>query len=316
MVKRGIGVFVLAIIAALLLSTLLKDKSSQRQDVVDMELPGAPDINIPSLTDSTEPQAQEVGSTAILVNEAGSHMTNNAADAGNAVVASAAGIITSAKDTAAENLNAATDSVANSTSDAVSNAARGFSFRPAMKNEEKQSINTASAENLPQGISAAKEITPPKVVASTQEAPKKFKPRLEEEKKEAKKTAKKAKELAKKEAKQAKKKAETVAKNTNTPAKASPKKQVAKPAAVAVAGKYSIQLLATSSQSRANKLLKTMQGEGYQSFITRTERDNKVLFRVRVGGHNNRNLAIKAQEGMKRRYQKNFFVQNSLVVSN
>ena len=53
MVKRGIGAIVLAIIAALLLGYLLKDKSRERQDVVDMKLPGAPEINIPSLSEAT-----------------------------------------------------------------------------------------------------------------------------------------------------------------------------------------------------------------------------------------------------------------------
>jgi len=46
MVKRGIGAVILAIIAALLLGYLLKDKSDQRQDIVDMTLPGAPKISI------------------------------------------------------------------------------------------------------------------------------------------------------------------------------------------------------------------------------------------------------------------------------
>jgi len=41
MVKRGIGAVVLAIIAALLLGYLLKDKGHQRQKVLEMSLPNS-----------------------------------------------------------------------------------------------------------------------------------------------------------------------------------------------------------------------------------------------------------------------------------
>ena len=84
MVKRGIGAIVLAIIAALLFGYLLKDKSRERQEVVDMKLPGAPEINIPSLSEATN---KVTDTAATLVNEA----KDTVADAGNTVVASATG---------------------------------------------------------------------------------------------------------------------------------------------------------------------------------------------------------------------------------
>lgn len=79
---------------------------------------------------------------------------------------------------------------------------------------------------------------------------------------------------------------------------------------------YAIQLMTTSSERRAKKLKNTMKKEGYGSFLTITTRNNKKLYRVRVRVKGNRNAAIAAQQKMKRRYKKNFFVQNSLVVSN
>jgi len=60
--------------------------------------------------------------------------------------------------------------------------------------------------------------------------------------------------------------------------------------------KYTIQLLATSSRSRANKLAETMTSEGYVSFITQTTSNNKILYRVRVGGYKSRDAALKAQQ--------------------
>ncbi|MEE9327794.1 MAG: SPOR domain-containing protein [Cocleimonas sp.] len=299
LVKRGIGVVVLVIIAVVLLSTLISDKSNERQDIVDMKLPGAPDINIPNLTEPTT--SVEQGSAAILVSET----SDNIAETSNTVIESATGALTAAKEKTTEVINSTMDN----TAEVASTAKRGFSFRPANKNEEKNNINAASTTDQEPASTIQDNSTT--VVASASEQTKKFKPRLVEEKK---KVVKKASKPAKKEV--AIKKAAKPVKKENK-AKTTVAKTTKKPTKQAMTtGKYSVQLLATSSQSRANKLAKTMNGEGYKSFITRTERNNKTLYRVRVGSHTNRNSAIKAQEGMKRRYQKNFFVQNSLVVSN
>lgn len=292
MVKRGIGAVVLAIIAALLLGYLLKDKSRERQEVIEMKLPGAPEITIPSLSDAT---SKVTDSAASLVGEAKDTVSN----VGNAVVASASGALTSLSSGASNAEEAVTDDVsstANAVTQTVENtvasvnttsegsANPGFSFRPPQKNEEQQiNTSTSSADNNT-------------VVASTpktsvkKEVEKTFKPTIENEPK------KEAKKVTKAVAKKAEPKAKTTAVSSS-------------------GGKYSIQLLATSSQSRANKLAKTMNSEGYVSFITQTTSNNKVLYRVRIGGHKDRNAALTAQKTMKRRYQKNFFVQNSLVVS-
>ncbi|RTZ67814.1 MAG: hypothetical protein DSZ29_00005, partial [Aquificaceae bacterium] len=78
---------------------------------------------------------------------------------------------------------------------------------------------------------------------------------------------------------------------------------------------YSIQLLATSSSSRANNLKKVMKKEGYKSFVSKTTKAGKVLFRVRIGSYSNRQLAVTAQKNLQRRYQKNPYVKGSLIVS-
>lgn len=302
MVKRGIGAIVLAIIAALLLGWLLKDKSDQRQEVVDMKIPSLMGSNT---TDETTPS---------LLNESKSLISNtvdSVKDTGTAVIASASSVTSSAT----EKVTDATSAALNTANDAVNGAVQntssmkpGFAIRPSLANEEKEIVDNTRAsiqkgnadhqknnQQMTQNDSSTS--ANDTVVASTNSTTatkaikKAFKPQI----------VKKKKKVKKKAVPQPKKVAKATT-ATNIPTTAS--------------GKYSIQLLATSSQSRANKLAKTMKSEGYQVFVTETTRNDKVLFRVRVGGHSNRGSAIKAQESMKKRYLKNFFVQNSLVISN
>ena len=306
MVKRGIGALVLAIIAALLLGWLLKDKSQERQEVMEIKLPNAPEMNIPSLSDTVSNVSD---SAASLVGEA----TDKVTDAGNSVVAAATGTVSSIKDNVSNAVNTATTTTTDAATQ-VANGKPGFSIRPSQQNEEKEIVdNTKSGLALitsseTESESDTKAPVNNTVIASTKTKAKKkvekFKPRLVEKKKPAKKMAKQEPKKAAK----PKKETKDIAKNTPV--------EKPTPTAAVATGKYSIQLLATSSQSRANKLAKTMTGEGYKAFITQTTNNNKILYRVRIGGHADRNAAIKAQEGMKRRYQKNFFVQNSLVISN
>ncbi len=299
MVKRGIGAIVLAVVAALLLGLLLKDKSRERQDVVEMKLPGAPEMNIPSLTgsadsDTTTPSLLETAKAKI---DGGASGMNSA---GSAIIASATGAATDATTVAMD-----------STSTAIQGMKPGFAIRPSSQNEEKEIVDgtdTPTTTIAPATKEPSKTVEKKNtVVASTSKKAKEaFKPSIVEKKKKITKSTAKTKAKPKKAA-PAKK--ESVAKKETS-------KKTAPAVSSSALGKYSVQLLATSSQSRANKLASTMKGEGYKVFITQTTRENKILYRVRVGGHANRNGAIKAQDGMKKRYRKNFFVQNSLVVSN
>lgn len=293
MVKRGIGAIVLAVIAALLLGYLLKDKSSQRQEVVDMKLPGAPEMNIPSLTGSsdtdTETTSTLLAASKDRLDSSVSSISDKAKGAGVAIIASAEGV----KDTAADTIQPTMDS----TSAAIQDTKPGFAIRPSLPNEQKEIVDNTTSTAMPKMKETTKTVKD-SVVASTADTTKKikkaFKPEIVEKKQPK-------KPVAPKQAKAPNK--PTAESSTPIPS-------------TAPAGKYAIQLLATSSQSRAGKLANTMKSEGYNVFVTQTTRDNKVLYRVRVGGHSSRNAAIKAQEGMKKRYQKNFFIQNSLVISN
>lgn len=317
MVKRGIGAVVLAIIAALLLGYLLKDKSRERQDVVEMSLPGTASDKIPSLSDTAE-------DTGSAIADGASNLAENTADgvknAGATVVAAAAGAGAVATATTNKAADTAGQAVA-STATATGNLVRpGFSIRPAAPNEQREIVDpdagssTASVDTNKKSIVAKtnsqgsvsnksqNKAQNKKVVASSSGTAKEaYRPRLIKERK--------TRIVSSLQGSRSAPRAATQAKRTKPKSKSAATSTASK-------GGYAIQLMATASQSRAKKLAKTMKNEGYHSYITRTTRNDKVLFRVRVRAGTSRNTALASQKKMKRRYQKNFFVQNSLVVSN
>ena len=79
---------------------------------------------------------------------------------------------------------------------------------------------------------------------------------------------------------------------------------------------YSIQLLTTSQELKANQLQKLMNAEGYPSYIMTIAKGNETLYRVRIGAYQEKDEAANIQTRMKRRYLKNTNVQSSLVVEN
>ncbi len=347
MVKRGIGAVVLAIIAALLLGYLLKDKSRERQEVV-MNIPGTTNgttnERIPRLSDTNDNATLSTNNgTADLANADG----NTTDRAGATVVAAATGAdeaVTDTATTATQTVKPAAAPSAPETGTAVTAMRPGFSIRPAAPGEQrgvidggapvvgaqpdnavntgntgKSHVNRAKQARLANNnaANAAKKHT---VVANASGASDRaYKPRLIKERKTRIVSASHGSDYA---GSSARPKRQTPAPAKVHAAKhASTTKNVAKKAKPATSsslpkGSYAIQLMATSSQSRANKLAATMRREGYQVVVTRTTKNNKVLYRVRVKAGATRSAAIKAQQKMKRRYKKNFFVQNSLVVAN
>ena len=79
---------------------------------------------------------------------------------------------------------------------------------------------------------------------------------------------------------------------------------------------YAIQIMATASKKKAKKVRLTFQKEGYDAFIKYTPNAGKASYRVRIGGYENKQAVLHAQKGMKKRYRRNRYVQNSTVVSN
>ncbi len=339
MVKRGIGASVLAILAALLIGYLLKGKGQERQAVVDMSLPGAQEVkkslNIPALKGGT--------SDSNLTQK-----TNNSS-ASESVVASAEGaadkINQATKDIKIK--ETAINTFKNKGDDL------DFTLRPP-KNEKRKFVDTINKDSEHQRRSVASirstnhsnsnsegdvvasahssstthhqassgSITRSSkgvVVASSDDSEVKrrtYRPRLEGEKRRSanyglvteesvrKSRARKEREQRRAERKRERERAKEKEKEKQSTTASNDKK-----------GHYSIQLLATSSSSRATNLKNVMHKEGYNSYINKTSRDGKILFRVRVGNYTSQQAAKSAQRTMQRRYQKNEQVKKSIIVS-
>lgn len=116
-------------------------------------------------------------------------------------------------------------------------------------------------------------------------------------------------------------------KYSDEPKKEEPKKvekpKVVEPATVKIDDEnatpttgYSIQLLATKKEVKANALQKLMSDEGYPTYVLAVVKGTDTLYRVRIGAYQEQDEAKAIQARMKRRYTKNTNVQNSLVVTN
>jgi cell division septation protein DedD len=321
MVKRGIGAAVLAIIAALLLGYMLKGKDQERQEVVNMSLPGASEVkqslNIPTLK--------------------GNNAKNTTDDTGETVIAAAPG--------AADKVNQATKDL-NVTEVAVNTFKNegddlDFTVRPP-KGERREIVDnigkskqqlafssvgsgnsttasqnngdiaastnatTRTGSNTSQSSSGSitRSSSQGTVVASSEER-KSYRHRLVDEQKRSASygvvAAEKASRQERRERRQERKEKEKAAEN--------------KQKTEAKTGHFSIQLLATSSSSRAKNLKDVMHEEGYSSYIKKASKNGKVLFRVRIGNYSTRQVAVSAQRKMQRRYRRNQHVNESIIVN-
>lgn len=324
MVKRGVGAAALAIIAALLLGYLLKGKDQERQDVVDMNLPGAQEVkqslNIPALKGDGS-QTGEGG-------DATQQNADGTAGSDETVVASAepAGTNQAAQDnlqnTAGQNTNQNNQNELDFTirpprgeqrrvidkSKPDNNGSGNQSQQQAQNQQNDAAQQTAAGGDVAasaDGTNNSGSISRPSegsVVASSEPTQQAYRPRLEGESARKPSYGIIAEERP---AKPSKPKAQAPVKQS---------KPAAKPAASS--GRYAIQLLATSSSTRANSLKNQMRKEGYNTTVSKTTKSGKVLFRVRIVGYGSRSAAAAAQNKMKRRYTRNQAVNNSYVVAN
>jgi cell division septation protein DedD len=358
MVKRGIGAAVLAIVAALLLGYLLKGKSQERQEVVDMNLPGATDVkqslNIPSLKGA---DGENTAQNSADASQDSSSAVQTAAGVAAGAAAVAAGTVVASATGAADKANQAIKDI--QTKEVAVNTFKNkgddldFTIRPPKGEKRvivdnigksKQQIASASSTNASnnsdkgdiaanadanrsagkaQNSGAITRSSPSQgtVVASSEKKVQKktYRPRLVDEKKRSASYGIVVAEnssnpsRAEKERRERKKAAELRAADRK---KAQNKAQKqAKPQKKAGKGHFSVQLLATSSSSRANNLKNVMSKEGYRVSVSKTAKRGKVLFRVRIGHYSTRAAAVSAQRKMKRRYKRNQAVNSSIIVS-
>lgn len=335
-VKRGIGAVILALIAAALLAFLLKDKAAQRQDVVDMALPGTNDntqgsseaTRLPQLsTDNSgngtvvaqAGQGNTIDTSSVVdkANETATALAEGTSDATGKVVASAAAV-------GAASIAATTDAAQKTvdfTVRAPQKASEEFRELDLVNNGENAKPTAVIPDGDTTTVSQVTEktstvaATPDQgtVIAST--TPKKATAKatsqarlIDEKKTTAPKSARTAKVITK---------SAPAAKSI----KPAPTTKVVAPIAPAPAAPtqakngYAIQLLATSSASRANDLKKVMSGEGYPTYVTKTQQNGKLLYRVRIGQYADRAAAAKAHNALKRRYKKNASVNRSAIVA-
>ncbi len=361
MVKRGIGAAVLAIVAALLLGYLLKGKSQERQEVVDMNLPGATDVkqslNIPSLKGA---DGENTAQNSADASQDSSSAVQTAAGVAAGAAAVAAGTVVASATGAADKVNQATKDI--QTKEVAVNTFKNkgddldFTIRPpkgekrvivdnigkskqqiasasltntstSSNNSDKGDIaasadaNTSAGKTQNSGAITRSSPSQGTVVASSENKVQKrtYRPRLVDEKKRnasygivvAEDSSKPSR--AEKERRERKKAAELRAADRK---KAQDKAQKqAKPQKKAGKGHFAVQLLATSSSSRANNLKKVMSREGYRVLVSKTTKRGKILFRVRIGNYSTRAAAVSAQRKMKRRYKRNQAVNSSIIVS-
>jgi cell division septation protein DedD len=79
---------------------------------------------------------------------------------------------------------------------------------------------------------------------------------------------------------------------------------------------FSIQLVATGDQVKAQQMMQQMIGEGYPAYVQPVTVNDRAVYRVRIGSYEEKAEAEEVQARMKRRYLKNLNVQNSAIYSN
>ncbi len=317
-VRRGIGAVVLALVAALLLGYLLKGKGNERKEVVNMELPKSPIQIFPEGGNGAAPggQGAQAGTGAATLVAAGSGaataVVDGAKKAGKAVVdegKKAVGADAANKKTVAGNLivdtetgnphldkskvvvDGAGQAVFGTKSPGAKDTPANFSFRTTASKEVRPSVDgkfTLKKKTAPGGKTNVRLVNEKKLPPVGR-------------------SSKSTKIASSRNAKKA-----VPARKSATTAKTA-KKQTPAPAG---RNKYVVQLLATSSASKANALKATLKREGYKAYVSKVNRGGKSLYRVRVGSYTGKSGALKKQAAMKRRYLKNPYVQSSIVIKN
>ena len=354
-VKRGIGAVLLALLAAGLLAFLLKDKADQRQDIVDMPLPGSDNTaeavdgttKLPQLSmDNTSSVnvdgsviasagAENVTSTTEGVLDSATGKIAASAAAVGAGVAGAVGAVTSAGEKALDfNVRPPSNSdsaefrdlsdvdLVNNGNSTAAKAADTVKAAAASTAATVASTTSSVKASTSTGTSRPSNTTRGTVIASSEARSSGGQARLIDERQT------KAPRSSRTDTVVSSRKASTSTTRASAPKPAPVQKKVVAPtvkaAAPAAAPKaapaasngagYAIQLLATSSASRAQSLVSVMRKEGYSAYSTKVTQNGKLLYRVRIGQYANKAEATKVHVAMKRRYKKNADVNRSAIV--
>lgn len=334
-VKRGIGAVLLALLAAGLLAFLLKDKADQRQDIVDMPLPGSdnatqtadgatklPQLSMDNTTSSISTDGDVIASAgaeniASKTEGALSSATGTIAASAAAVgagVAGAVGAATNAGEKALDfNIRPPTSGSSDfrdlSDVDLVNNGEKAQSTAKEAIKASSQSASSSKPSNTPRPSNTTKG----NVIASSAGSSNGEARLIDERKSVPPRSSRTDRVISSKKASVSK--PAPVAKKAPVIEKAkAPAASTSNTAASSRTG-YAIQLLATSSVSRAQSLVNVMKREGYDAYSTKVTQNGKLLYRVRIGKYASKAAASKIHQAMKRRYKKNADVNRSAIVS-
>ena len=75
-------------------------------------------------------------------------------------------------------------------------------------------------------------------------------------------------------------------------------------------GKYTVQVMATSSKSKAEQQLSTLQANGYTAFMKEEKAGDASVFKVRVGRFNEKDAAKKLATKLKQELRLESWVAN------
>ena len=315
--RRMIGAIVLVLVAALVLAFLLKSKNKQAEveKVHDVTLPSSPILAFPG----AENAAGGNGNAAQQASGDGAQASS--ADGDKAGL----NILPNGLKPAADAVGDAANQAQQEASRAVGSADTGSQDSGAQsqtQGDSKSDSKSASSDGGSKSSDPAKDLKKADVVSlgndgkvspndkkksdnkkKDHKKPDHQKPRLVHEKRLPKITDKKPKKTTK-------------PKSAEAPKKNSDAGKVAGSGSEIPTTGFSIQLLATSAESKAKAVKKQMLDEGYPAYITSVIKDGNALYRVRVGAYQDHDEADAVQARMKRRYTQNSNVQNSLVVTN
>ena len=316
--RRMIGAIVLVLVAALVLAFLLKGKSNKPETelVQDVTLPSSPILAFPGDGASSAQQVATGDSTANIQQVAAEPQTADpdATKAGldmlpNGLKPAADAVKNAAAQTpqnTPKSVNVA-DATANPKDTANTPDSKGAAAKSSRKDLKKNDIVNLGNDSKVNSDDAKSSDKDKKSKSSDsqkkdQKKPKGPKPKLVNEKRLPKVGDKR-------------KKSEVAKKSLPSSKPDTSKADTASDSTIPTTG-FSVQLLATGAESKADAVKTQMIDEGYPAYVTSVINNGKTLYRVRVGSYQDHDEADSVQARMKRRYSKNSNVQNSLVVAN
>ena len=315
--RRMIGAIVLVLVAAMVLVFLLKGKNNKPETemVQDVTLPSSPILAFPGDGASNVQQVAAGDGATQVASVDGATGTQQGSGSG----ATKAGLdilpnglkpaADAVKDAAAQAQQSGSKSV-----DSADAGAKGQDAKAAVAKKQDKNLKKADVVNL--GNNDSKVNTDSGKSSDKDKKSKSSDSKKKDHKKSKTQRPKLVNEKRLPKVGDKRKKSDTVKKSSPSKKSDTAKADELVPDSSIPTTGFSVQLLATGAESKAEAVKKQMIDEGYAAYVTSVIKNGKTLYRVRVGSYQDHDEADSVQARMKRRYSKNSNVQNSLVVAN